>query len=378
MTHLERLSATDFSFHEFDSQMNSIERLLCQIGIRRDEPTVEVVEYGVLIPAVGRQPGELTYRGGLLDRDGASVEVVHLRRKGKTRMTRLDESAASEANHVVDEEVVYLGWLFNHFGHFLLESLARMWFLREVNPSTPVVFHAVSECPPQGIFKRILSAFNLVPDRILILDKPTRLRRLLIPEPLYEIGYFVHEWMPSPFQESVLRTIGEVTDFSEQPVYLSRRLLPTGRRKLVGERELEEVLRKHGILIAYPETMTFEDQLQLFNRHTDIITSTGSAAHGVLFALNQPRLHMLTDVSPLADYFLVPKVTGAMPSYINCLSDGNDRSKGRGSPQQINLEAVIDYLDGVGLLNRSDLSRNRPRADYGPSFLSTLDQATER
>ena len=104
-----------------------------------------------------------------------------------------------------------------------------------------------------------------------------------------------------PFREVADALAADVKP-SEQPLYLSRRRLTSRQRPVVGEPELEELLRDNGFAIAYPETMTIEDQVRLINSHADIFSSLGSAAHSILFALGKPRLHLLAsrdDIPPI-------------------------------------------------------------------------------
>jgi len=143
---------------------------------------------------------------------------------------------------------------------------------------------------------------------------------------------------------------GDVTP-SAQPVYLSRRLLPGHLRQIVGEFELEEVLRENGFLIAYPETMAFEDQIRLINRHTDIFTTVGSAAYNVLFALHRPHLHMLTSEVPRADYFLTPAVAETPATFCNFLGRGGRPAINK-TPTVVELSKFVDYLDTHGFLKK--------------------------
>ena len=109
--------------------------------------------------------------------------------RGQIVQSLLDASVGGDEHydHEIDEEIVYLGSLFNHFGHFLMQSLARTWFLTDVNPSVRVLFDPPSKASGQlpDWMPQILEAFGVPPERILVLDAPTRLRRLIIPEPLF-------------------------------------------------------------------------------------------------------------------------------------------------------------------------------------------------
>ena len=337
------LSPGDFSFFGFDGLMREIEGDIRHVEICGGEPGVSIVEDAVFVPS--KQAGRARVRRG---------EIA----------TSVRESSPDAAEREVDEDVVYLGWLFNHFGHFLMQSLARTWFLSEVSPSVRVVFHAPTRAKwqPANWMLRILEAFGVPSARILVLDAPTRLRRLIIPEPLFEPRSVAHdhvvrahEAMARPYRAVAQRIAGDATP-SEQPVYLSRRLLPPSNRTMVGEGELEEVLRENGFRIAHTQTMTFEDQVRLVNEHAHIFSNAGSAAHNVLFALHEPRLHLLTHGSQFSpDYYLYSRISRTPTSFINCLSTGQrPRFKGehKRTPHLLDSRKLVAYLDQHGFLTR--------------------------
>jgi hypothetical protein len=338
------LAPDDFSFFGFDDLDDGLERRLQNVEIRGGAPRVSIVENAVYVPQRVAQ-----------EKGAQRAEVVK---------NLLESSAVAydHYEHEIDEEIVYLGWRFDHFGHFLMQSLARTWFLTEVSPSVRVLFDPPHRSwgQPTGWVHRMLEAFGVPPERILSLNAPTRLRRLIIPEPLFEPRGIAHdhvvrahEAMARPYQAVAKRLAGDTTP-SEQPLYLSRRRLPPSQRTIVGEGDLEEVLRANGFRIAYTETMTFEDQVRLVNEHADIFSNTGSAAHNVLFALHEPRLHLLTngrDFSP--DYFLYLIIVGASTSFINCLNTGERPRFERAYKQTPNLldtPKLLEYLDQRGFL----------------------------
>jgi hypothetical protein len=105
--------------------------------------------------------------------------------------------------------------------------------------------------------------------------------------------------------------------------------------------------------------MTFEDQVRLVNEHVDIFSNAGSAAHNVLFALHEPRLHLLTNghrFSP--DYFLYShsSVVSTATSFVNCLSTG-DRPAYKGAqkrtPHLLHMPILLEYLHQRGFVTTS-------------------------
>jgi hypothetical protein len=347
------LDPSRFSFRNFGDRMADVEKSMASLTVHTGTPTTEVIEGGVVVPA--KTPSKTSTgpvyasHGGILETTGQPVESVHLRREGRIVAAGLPGPVRLPSVQEVDEEVVYLGWLLTqHYGHFLLESLTRMWFLHEIDPATRVVFHQYS-VPPQGPMQRILELMGIPDERRLIPKVPTRFRRIVIPEGLFELSLAAHERFVEPFRHAAERVAG-ATPFrpSTQPVYLSRRLLPMGKREVFGEGELEDLLRENGFRIAYPEQMPFDEQIRLFNEHSDIIASAGSAAHNVLFARDHPRLHLLTAGCPNRDYFLVSDVAKVPTTLINCLGEPGDHI----APQLVDIPSAVDYLDDCGLLTR--------------------------
>src|SRR4051794_7479697 len=356
-----RIGLADLSFHGFEGLIDSIDQQLGRLRIRDDEPRVTTLENAVFVPdSIYMTRGRRSDRGGLVDIEGQPIPAAAGRRgpSGAIDVTPEEEI----------DEVVYLGWIFGQYGHFLLESLARTWILAETDPSTPVVFNAnARELTSRQ--REMLAAFGISSERLRLPERPTLLRRVVVPEPLYELSHWAHERTGEPYREVAARIAerdgGPGT--SHQPVYLSRRLLAGRFRQLAGERELEDLLIENGFLIAHPQAMAFEDQVRMFNRHADIFSVDGTAAHNVLFALGQPRLHLLTDGDLQRDYFLTPVVAGADTHLIRCLgSAGRPLPKVsifRILPQVFEWEPLRAYLDQCGFLSQRRRARLVPRSE---------------
>ena len=235
--------------------------------------------------------------------------------------------------------------------------MARSWILSEVDARVPVVFQSPLTATPGNWRTEILRALGIAEDRVLPLHQPIRIRRLIVPEPLWELMHVAHERAADPHRAvaDVLLASGGAGS-SDQPLYLSRRLLGPGDRPTVGEAQLEDVLRVNGFLVAYPERMTLADQVRLYNRHADIIAMWGSAAHAaVLFSLNRPRVHWLSNPTVHNhDYFLSVAVSGARATFVNSWE---------AAPTQDGLlhpSIAANYLADRGLLKEAFMARILP------------------
>lgn len=376
------IDARLFSFHGFGGKTGGARRRLNEARVRGGEPGVAILEQPTFVPDEDRRH----FRSGP-DHDDPPPEPArgHNQPGPIPGILSADDPQAASLDEkdirTLDEEVVYLGRLYSSYGHFLLESLSTTWFLTQVDPSVRVVFHL-----PPGSRGRsrawatpILAAFGIPRDRIIPLDQPIRVRRAYVPEPLFSAKHSAHERAAEPYQAVAARIMAGSLQPSSQPVYLSRRLLASPERLTIGEADLEDILRENGFLVAHPETMTFEDQVRLFNQHTDFFSGAGSAAHNVLFSLHRPRLHVLTSggqISP--NFFLCSALVESPTAFVKCLDTG-DRSPGRGRiavrrrlPEIIDLPTLVEYLDERGLLK----SRIRARlAGRDPALRRTYDEA---
>jgi capsular polysaccharide biosynthesis protein len=366
---------SDFSFFGFDDVQSELQRQVNRVEIRGGTPEFSVIDDYIYVP----------------------VDRATFQRRDRESLTR--EPSANETETIapaltIDEDVVYLGWLFSHYGHFLMQSLARVWHLADLDPSVNVIFHAANpeQSRPTSWAQRILAAFGIPPERILTLDQPARIRRLIVPEPLFaprsvadDHTVRVHEAMAEPYRNLAARIAGDSRP-SPQPLYLSRRRLPSSQRLIIGEAQLEDLLRQQGFRITYPETMPFEEQVRLINSHTDIFSNAGSAAQNVLFALHAPRLHLLTSGAQFSpDYFMHKTLVGSPTTFINGLNTGgraNFPKARKVTPHLVDMPTCIAYLDQHGFMTDSPAvdpdSEVGLRDEYGEAWLYGYIRAASR
>jgi hypothetical protein len=344
---LTSLDSDEFGYYGF-TDTAAVRKRVRGVGIRRSPLTVTTIDRAIFVPVIStrraKRTGPFTFEGGVIAEDGQIREEVHLRRRGREAIGGLPPDADVKPLHDLDEEILYLGWFHPRYGHFLLETLARSWFLLQSEPSLRVVFHIMRDFQYEGTIAEILSEFGVTPGRIVDIQGPTRVRRLIVPEAAYELGYAAHVDAARPFQTIANRIFSSSTPSIQQPVYLSRSKLPAKLRAIVGEDELERTLRDRGFHVAYPETLPFAEQVRLVNRHAHVITNDGSAAYNLLFALGGPTVHYLTDGAQVPDYFLVPRLVGSFANFINCLRP-TALGPGRRDDLDLDLTVVNDYLD---------------------------------
>jgi hypothetical protein len=196
--------------------------------------------------------------------------------------SRTGLSPIPDVSKRLDFPVLFTGWAQQHWGKFLTRGISRLWALSTVDLPPDVKLL-------QGKWSRYRDTFlryaDIEADRFVKVTEPTRLDEVLVPEPsLVERCrmFDCHFVLPERVAEKVCGSHLRLTD---RPVYLSRSRLPTRRQRSDREEALEEVLAGNGVRVVWPETMSYEDQVRLFNEHSTFIGQLGSAFHTLVYRL---------------------------------------------------------------------------------------------
>lgn len=234
----------------------------------------------------------------------------------------------------INETFVFLGHFeIEHYGHWLVEGLARFWCL--LDQDTSVYRFPVSNTlraktqrwwtkttKAQMLhWKNGPKAFGLLPEQFSYFRNPVQLKEILVPEcsmySLYRI---------SPEHFKVTKAIARyITNDQEpksdsRPVYLSRGKFSGGNRNTQGEAPIEDYCRDQGYRIAYPEHMSFLEQVEMFNAHDAFVGFAGSAFHSQLLRFVDRPIKCLYfyDDRQHGNIDMIDKMTGAISKYSNC------------------------------------------------------------
>ena len=185
----------------------------------------------------------------------------------------------------IGRDVLFAGHLSYHFGHFLLESLARLWFARD-HPELPIVWACRPGPPQAGLLpwqRQVLDVLRLS-NEVLLLTEPTRFRSVHVPWP----GYRVQDAF-SARHLAFLATYPVRPRDPDLRLWLSRAGLASAFSSLHAPR-LEAQLADRGWTVVHPERLAIAEQLELLATATRVAGEEGSAFH---------LLVLLADVSGL-------------------------------------------------------------------------------
>lgn len=248
---------------------------------------------------------------------------------------------------------LYGGLLVPHFGHFLIESLSRLWALPEVGPIEGVVFVKDNGLHGKDPASFIGDAFRLLGINSLIyVDRePMSFERLIVPSQIF--GFNQSQGHPK-FHALVHRLRSVKAAGPASSIYVSRaRLSGAGAGGVVCEEIIEENLRAYGYEIIYPEDLTLEQQLHAYNRADKAIFAEGSAA--ILFGFVAHSDHSVAiirrrfqDVTFIRQ---IHKFGKTLPHVINCITGHALREQGDAAAYTALARLDFDQL-GIQLQKR--------------------------
>lgn len=187
-------------------------------------------------------------------------------------------------------KVVYCGYLVPHWGHFLVEAVARLWYyLRNDSSIDKYVFFIEEnrERAVSGNYRKFLELLG-VWGKLEIINVPTKYKEVILPERSFKMGEFWSDEFKKTFDavaEAAIRN-KTVSDTCEK-VFLSRSQLKSFSYKEFNMDMLDDFFGKNGYRIVFPEQESLSDLICILRNAKIVSTLSGSIQHNLLFAKDE-------------------------------------------------------------------------------------------
>lgn len=169
---------------------------------------------------------------------------------------------------------IYGGCLFAHFGHFIWESLSRLYIFRQCK-DYPILFIS----PNNSVFNiyKILFKTIKIKNEIIVIKIPTSVENLIYSQP----GSSLNPMYITNTQIQALKCF-HFKEKNNDKIWISRSKMKYG--KLDNESIIEKELMSFGFKIVYPESLPLHEQVRLISTARIVAGCDGSAFFSVLFS----------------------------------------------------------------------------------------------
>ena len=317
-----------------------IEQLTQAVTVYNNEPAILEFDDAYF------KPGSLC----LYDKHGVIIPESCLKWGNSFVDAGLDTVPIPNDPITIDDPLVYLCDIRNHWGHFLTDGISRTW-ARAIYPELANLRSFAMTTPRlnDNIIK-FLCMIKLDPwqnlfSYIKFSPQPLRFRKMFVPAPSFSLlnhAYTVHARTTSQVAHHFLRNVD--LKMEPRPVYLSRS--KSGAARTVrNEIALENELRKKDFWIVQPEDLDISEQISLVNQSSHVFGCWGSAFYNMFF-LNNPKqmtTHTICSLTPYRDFLALDTIVGHNSNYIhalNCVSEAEQI-------WEVDIDAILRYISGL-------------------------------
>lgn len=339
----------------------------------REDPggRIEIHGGALVVPPPADGTNRSVQPMGVIARDGSVVALARTFR-GAVSISA-DPPLPSGLHDHLEGAWMFLGPLFGHFGHFLTESLARLWAIESLRNEVRGLV-----CVPK--FNRNVDQTVRVQGRLLALmggdlpllclKRPTVVQRLFVPEQ----GLGLHDAMVgTQAQRAFLRRHAGrgITASGPERIYVSRGRLPSGRGTILCEELLEKHLIAEGYAVIHPQTLSLEDQIATYKAARYVVSTDCSPLHLLAF-VGHPDLRVAVIARRSLGYASdfarqIEAFTGGQATPLaHLVREWGPNPKGRsgrGTFGEIDFTAVCADLARIGMTQAARPLRTPTQAD---------------
>ena len=261
---------------------------------------------------------------------------------------------------------LFAGHFRRHFGHFLVESTARLWALDHVADVDSILYLPYRGDTDRGIdthddFFRLLGI--AVPRRAH--PGVLRVEHLIVPE----LGFgWADRYAGSPAYRTFMQgRLAHVPAEGSDRLYISRARLKAERGGVLGETAIEAAMAQAGFDVFHPEKHPVATQIARCKAARQIVALDGSALHLAAFVVRpatQVTMILRRSRANTADYRLqFQSFAGITPSAIDVIRtdwiSGDANRPDFQSVGELDFARLFDRLRALGHLP-SDLRPDHP------------------
>ena len=290
----------------------------------------------ILLPIKSRNDGSIWYMGGVLDADGHYIQETALKSEVCYNNYKIEGDVP-----YIDEDVVYIGFYWDHYGHFIIEQLSRLWyFIKNGDKKLKLCYSMANGMPLPGYIKQLFNILGITEQNSIKITEPTRFRSIIIPE----MSTLASNWYTKEYKLIYDTIRSRVMPVYNDKVYLSRTHFEKSKEYEFGEWYIEKLFAVNGYKIVYPEELSFIEQLSIIKGAKTVACISGSLLHQMLFAQDGAELIVLQQFSGInSAQRLVNEMRRLKVTYIDCFAELPCVKQGVGPYLLVNNNTLRNY-----------------------------------
>lgn len=252
-----------------------------------DKLSYEKVKRGICIPPADEHGFYTQYisLGYILDTD---CKYVLSSAMGRQKMyTRSDINVDVRCKNEVHKKAIYLGCFYNRYGHFICQGLSRLWFLLDNDyKDYDLIYVASGNGELPAFVGKLLSLFGVELSKLTRIIETTQYDEIIVPE----VSFALNNFWTKEYKITIDKIKESILPIKNDKIYLSRCHF---KDYIMGEKVIEKTFADNGYKIIYPEELSVDKQIAIISGANDIVTSTGTTAHNLIFAKNSAKCAIL-------------------------------------------------------------------------------------
>ena len=223
-------------------------------------------------------------RGGVLDEHGNYIEDSAL-----AQYVQYSYSFPSAVKK--DEKVVFCGCLLKQWGHFLLQSTARLWYFLTNDQTIDKYVFMVDENADYQLKGNYLEFFKLlgILDKLEFVNIPTTYREVIVPELAFEHWKYSAPQFGDIFERVASNVQNNPSWRAYKKIFFTRNQFKKATISELGSDMLDDYCKNNGFAIFAPEKLSLSHMIFLIRNAEECAFVSGTVPHNMVFAKEGQR-----------------------------------------------------------------------------------------
>ncbi len=251
----------------------------------------QLIKDGYIAAFSAKSPSIFYMRGGVYNEKGEHIKLSDQIGGGYIAPRSIgNDSIASQIRlekdriNFIHKNVFYIGVYVRQWGHFLIDVVNRLYDLEIDN----YYYVYCSNIEIEGNYRKFLECIGITKDKLIQIkeNEIVKFDKILVQEEGFVPGLYYTEKFRSIYEGIWMKTKRNLDphSFLNKKIYLSRRNFSEAKWKEAGEASIQKFFVKNGFEVFYPEQLTLEQQIILFNYADQIAFISGTIGHNILFS----------------------------------------------------------------------------------------------